>query len=369
MTPPHLSSTKILLVHATAGAGHTKAAEAVFHGLEKRAPKTAVIIDALDHTSPFFRVAYSKGYEFMVGKMPTFWAGFFALTDQRWFLPVFRFIRRIYNGMNAGPLVKFVREGNFDVVVSVHFFSAEVLGWMRRTGQLKAKVVVIVTDYDVHHIWVVDGVDEYCVASEFTRSRLVKMGVDENKIFVTGIPVDEKFTVVRDKKEVRGRLGLDAQKFTILLSTSSFGFGPIEELAELLHEEQMIIICGNNKELFGRLTQKANPLHKICKFVNNMEELMAASDVMITKPGGLSITEALANNLPLIFFSAIPGQEAGNVRVLAANGIGWSDLALADIASTIRGLSCSPAAFHEAREKTKALARPHSVQDIIKRLI
>jgi processive 1,2-diacylglycerol beta-glucosyltransferase len=368
MTPSTSSSRKILILHATAGAGHRKAAEAIQHGLEKRG-FNPTIIDALELTNPFFKKAYSQGYEFMVGKLPKLWAIFFELTDQKWMQPIFRFGRRIYNGLNTRKLVKFVKEGDFDVIVTTHFLSTEVCGWLKATGQIRSKFVTMVTDFDVHRVWVVGGVDVFLVASDFTKKRLIGLGIDERKIFVTGIPVDEKFIVPRDKNETRRKLGLREDLFTVLLSTSSFGFGPIEELAALLKDLQLIIICGNNATLYERMAAKGNPLHKICKFVGNMEEMMAASDVMITKPGGLSIVEALANHLPLIFFSAIPGQEAGNVRVLAEHGIGLSDKSVPEMAAEIRRLASSPEAIREARERTKALARPDSVAAIIRHFL
>lgn len=358
----------ILVIHASAGAGHRKAAEALQHGLEARG-LASVLIDALDHTNVFFRLAYTRGYEFAVGKLPVIWAFFFALTDQAWFLPVFRMVRRVYNGVNTGPLVEYIKAGKFERIVVTHFLAAEVCGYLRRTGAITAKVVVVVTDFDVHKIWLIPGVDEYCVASEYTRGRLQALGVDAAKIFVTGIPLDEKFTRPRHKQDVRRCLGLDAEAFTVLISTSSFGFGPIEELAGYFKDIQLIIICGNNQRLRHCLDVQANPRHKVCGFVDNMEEMMAAADVMVTKPGGLSVTEALANNLPMVFFSAIPGQEAGNVRVLAANGIGLSGLPLRDIASEVLGMAASPAALADAREKTKKLAKPDSVRDVIARLV
>ena len=329
----------------------------------------AAIIDALDLTNPFFKYAYSKGYEFMVGQLPTFWGVFFALTDQAWFLPVFRAVRRVYNGLNTGRLVAYLKKGQFDRIVVTHFLAAEVCGYLRRTRQISGKLVVVVTDFDVHKIWLINGVDEYCVASAYTKERLIAMGVDAGKIFVTGIPLDEKFTQARDKAATRRKLGLEPDLFTVLVSTSSFGFGPIEELAEYFKGLQVIIICGHNEKLHGSLSARGNPHHKICRFVDNMEEMMAASDVMVTKPGGLSVTEALANHLPLVFFSAIPGQEAGNVRVLAASGVGLSGLPLRDLASEVLGLSASPAALEEARRRTNALAKPNSVGDIIARLV
>ena len=328
-----------------------------------------MIVDALDYTTAFFRVSYRQGYEFVVGQLPDCWAVFFALTDQSWFLPVFRAVRRVYNGINTFRLVRYLKAGQFDVIVATHFLAAEVCGYLRRTGAIRAKVVVVVTDFDVHKIWLIPGVDAYCVASEYTRERLAALGVDAARISVTGIPLDEKFTRPRDKKEVRRALGLDGDAFTVLVSTSSFGFGPIEELAAYFSGIQLIVICGNNRSLRTRLQARANPRHKICGFVDNMDEMMAAADVMVTKPGGLSVTEALANNLPMVFFSAIPGQEAGNVRVLAANGIGVSGLPLRDLASEVLGMAASPAALHEAREKTRKLAKPDSVRDVIASLV
>ena len=326
-------------------------------------------MDALTYTSPFFRSTYSQGYEFMVGKLPKLWAVFFELTDQKWLQPVLRIIRRLYNRLNTAPLVRFIKDGQYDVIVTTHFLSTEVCGWLRRTGQINARFVTIVTDYDVHRIWHVSGVDAYLVASEYTRNRLIALGVDEKLVSVTGIPVDEKFIRPRDRGETRRKLGLREDLFTVLLSTSSFGFGPIEELATLLKDLQLIIICGNNKTLFEKMSARGNPLHKICGFVDNMEEMMAASDVMLTKPGGLSVSEALANHLPLIFFSAIPGQEAGNVRVLAEHGIGLSDKTLPEIAAALKTFADSPATYQAARDATKILARPNSVADIISHLI
>ncbi|MBF0123268.1 MAG: hypothetical protein HQL21_07695 [Candidatus Omnitrophica bacterium] len=369
MMPPNSFSKKILILHATAGAGHRKAAEAIYNGFKARGMTSVECVDALEYTHPFFRKAYTQGYEFMVGKIPKLWGIFFELTDQEWFQPIFRNTRRFYNGLNTAPLVRFIKDGRYDVIVTTHFLSTEVCGWLRRTGQINAKFVTIVTDYDVHKIWNVAGVDLFLVASEFTKGRLVAMGVDDKKVVVTGIPVDEKFIKLRDKRETRRMLGLAEDKFTVLVSTSSFGFGPIEELATLLRDTQLVIICGNNKALYDAMVARENPHHKICKFVDNMEELMAASDVMITKPGGLSITEALSYHLPLIFFSAIPGQEAGNVRVLAANGIGISDQSLSEIVSEIKALASFPDKLQAACQVTQKLSRPHSVADIIKQLI
>lgn len=324
--------------------------------------------DALDHSSALFSATYASFYAYMVGKLPGLWEKFFELSDQAWFSPVFCSVRRVYNALNAGPLVRLVTEGEFDVVVSTHFFATEVCGYLRQTGKLRSRLVTIVTDYDVHRIWLSSGVDLYLVACEHTRERLIALGVDPGRVRVTGIPVDEKFLAPRDKQEIRRKLGLRPEAFTALVSTSSFGFGPIDELAEQLKDVQLILICGNNKALAGKIAARKNPLHKVCGFVNNMEEMLAATDVMVTKPGGLSITEALSAGLPMIFFSAIPGQEAGNVAVLERYKIGSSGQSLPDIAAKIHALASSPERLAAARAACAALARPRSVEDIIRNL-
>ena len=186
------------------------------------------------------------------------------------------------------------------------------------------------------------------------------------KITVTGIPTDEKFSWRRDKGEMRRKLGLQENIFTVLVATGSFGIGPIEKIIAAIHNIQVIVVCGHNKNLFARLSRAKKDLVKVFGLVNNMDELMAASDVMVTKPGGLSICEALASHLPMIFFNAIPGQETGNIRVLKAHGVGISDCTIEQIAQKLQEFNSSKEQYAAAVEQTKALARPNAVHDIIK---
>ncbi|MDI1479366.1 glycosyltransferase [Polyangium sp. y55x31] len=359
---------KILLLHASAGAGHRKAAEAIERGLRRRGI-SPTIADALTYTSPLFRRAYVRGYERMVREHSKLWATFFDLTDTPSLRPMVRSVRRLGHALSTRSLVKRVQEGQFDTIVSTHFLSTEVVGDLRLRGAIGARLVTVVTDYDVHTIWLSKGVDFYLVAAESTRRKMLTLGVEPQRIAVTGIPVDETFVTPRDRASTRRRLGLDPDRFTLLLSTSSFGFEPIEQLAALLEDFQIIVICGHNEVLYRRMCAHWRPRHAIHRFVHNMDEMVAASDVVITKPGGLTIAEALASRVPLVFFSAIPGQEERNVRVLAEHGIGSSPGSLEGIASEIRRLSSHPDALREARNRAEALARPDSVSAIIDRLV
>ena len=356
----------ILIIHASAGAGHQKAAEAVFDGIKSSSAHQARIIDGLDLTSQSFKNLYRNTYTLLISKVPWLWGIFFGIADVRPLLPLVRFVRRVQNSVNAKPLEEFLKKEQFDCIISTHFFPTEVVSRLKRTGAVRSKLITVVTDFDVHSIWMAPNVDQYAVASDWTKNKLASMGVAPEKIAVTGIPVNAKFTVRRDKKEMRRKLGLKEQAFTVLVATGSFGIGPIEKIIRAIETFQTVVVCGHNKSLFDRLSRIQRPSLKVCGLVNNMDELMAASDVMVSKPGGLSICEALASGLPMIFFNAIPGQETNNIRVLRVYGTGVSTSMTADIAETLEEYRSAPQTYLKAVEQTKVLAKPNAVQDIIK---
>ena len=356
---------KALVIYATAGAGHRKAAEAIYEGLQSLPDVDAVLVDSLDHTSRFYKYSYSNVYTFLITKVPFLWGFMFQLLDVPFLLPFVRFARRMRNSLHGAALNKYLKQEQFDYIFSTHFFPNEVAAHLKRKGAIKSEIICVVTDYDVHSIWLSDGIDKYAVASEWTRKKIMSLGVEEDNILVTGIPTLSKFSSYSDISELKQKLGVKDGVFTVLVATGSFGFGPIEEIIQHLPDFQVVVVCGHNKELYSRLSKQEKELVKICGLVDNMDELMAVADVMITKPGGLSISEALVSGLPLIFFSAIPGQETNNVNVLKEHGIGISGCAVSEMADILKGYKTSEEEFNSAKEATKALARPSAVKDII----
>ncbi len=357
---------KILIIHATAGAGHKKAAEAIHDGLQRHTTHQVTSIDCLDYTNPFFKKSYPAAYVFMVTKAPALWGFFFGLVGLPFMQPLVRLVRRCYHKINAGALENFIRKEQFDVIITTHFMSAEVSGYLKRTHQIKSKIICCVTDFDVHPIWINRGVDVYTGACDFTREKIISLGVPSHRVFVTGIPTDEKFSELVDRKVMREKLKINKEGFTVLLATGSFGMGPLEELIDSLAGYQLLVVCGHNKALYERLKSRNDDRVHIYGLVHNMHELMSAADVMITKPGGLSIAEALVKKLPMIFFSAIPGQETGNINVLKkyeaaedqSNGI-------MDIINRLDDLSTHPQTFENLQKKLGILSKPNAVKDII----
>ncbi len=357
---------KILLIHATAGAGHQKAAEALFASLKEKGGNDVYLIDILDYTNPLFKKMYKDSYSFMVTKVPQFWGLMFGTLDLPWMYPVMSFGRRIYNYLNTGKLRKFLIKEDFDYIVTTHFMSNEVVSALKKSERINAHLISVVTDFDVHRIWLGTGVDDYCVASDWTKKKLMSLGVPETMIHVTGIPTNEKFSAEKNIPALKEKLQLNPDMFTVLIATGSFGIGPIEEIMEALEGFQVLVVCGHNKKLHETLSSKATPTRKIYGLVNNMHELMAVSNAMVTKPGGLSICEALVSHLPMIFFNAIPGQETNNVKVLKEHGVGISDCTVPQIVEKLNEYKNSTMHYLSAVEKTKYLAKPQAVQSILK---
>lgn len=357
---------KILVIHASAGAGHTKAAEALYQGIKDSTQHHVVLVNALDHTSPFYKKSYQNIYTFLVTRLPWAWGSFCWVADRVCLRRLVRFSRRIFNSMIAKALTEYLKKENFDWIFSTHFLANEVSTSLKRKNLIHSKIVSVVTDFDVHSIWLARGIDFYAVATGRTKEKLKKLGVPEEKIINTGIPTDKKFSAYKDITAFKNKLGLKKDIFTVLIATGSFGMGPITEIVGTLKGFQVLVICGRNRNLYKKLSASAGDSTHIYGLVDNMDELMAVADVMMTKPGGLSIAEALVNHLPLIFFSPIPGQETNNIKVLQEYGVGFSHPDIKTMVAEIRRLSQSVDYLQKAKEKVMQIARPDAVKEILK---
>jgi processive 1,2-diacylglycerol beta-glucosyltransferase len=356
---------KVLVIYATAGAGHKMAAQAVYNGLKGQPGVEAVFVDSLDYTSAYYKYLYSRVYTLLITRAPWAWGFFFWLLDRPVLQPLVRLARRIQNSLQANNLHRYLVEQQFDYIISSHFFPNEVAGFLKRTGKIKSRIICCVTDFDVHRIWLSAGVDFYTVACGSTQKKMAALAVPPEKVIVAGIPTDQKFSRPRDIAQLRRQLGLESGIFTVLIATGSFGIGPIAEIVEALPGFQIMVVCGHNKNLYQKLSGLQSKAVKIFGLVNNMDELMAASDAMITKPGGLSISEALVTGLPMIFFNAIPGQEENNVRVLRGYGVGGSNCPISEMTEVLLQWQAQSVEFAELRNNIRSLAKPSAVKDII----
>lgn len=359
---------KILLIYGSAGAGHKKAAQAVYQSLKKHpsSPKlTLSIIDALDYTSPFFKSSYAGTYEFAAKYLPSVWGFFYYFFNNKIIYKFVQCLCRLINGLNSGRLVKFILEDNPDVAVFTHFFASEVAVNLKKQGKFKGKLISIVTDFGLHSFWVSKYIDQYLVASEETKEQLLSWGVEAEKIIITGIPILSDFSAPLNRREILAKLNLKEDLFTVLIGSGGFGAGPVEKVIKVLDKLnqplQVLVVCGTNKKLCKKI-QTLKPILKISLtvygFVDNMPELMSVSEVMITKSGGLTSSEALAKRLPLIIISPIPGQERGNCHILVKYGAAYEAKNVNEVGLKISEFINSSDLLARFKENTLLLAKP-----------
>jgi len=327
---------KVFIVHASVGSGHKRSAEAIYNYFkENYSSRQVQIIDVLDKTRPLFKKLYSRGYFFLVNHATWAWEIAFWLTSLQCLKPVNDFLNFLTDRLSAKEFSEFLTRENPDHVITTHFMPSEITAYLKKKAVIKSKLTTVVTDFAVHPYWICQGTDTYVVASGFAKGQLVNAGVKEEQIKESGIPVDAKFFLRYERSILAAKFGIVKDKFTCLLVTGSFGLGPIEEIVELLYKDiQLLVVCARNKALYRRLSRKNYPGILVFGFVDNIEEMMAASDIIITKPGGLTIAEVLAIGLAPVFISPIPGQETKNIEVLKRYGIGdtaSSPLALKEI--------------------------------------
>ena len=319
---------KTLIVYASAGVGHKKAAEAVYNAY-KATDKTEKIVylDMLDKCNALMKVAYPGLYIFAVKHAVWIWALLFRMTNNRTFFKTTKKLKMFIEGSSCREFTKYLKEEQFDVIISTHFYSSAIIGELKKKSEIKSKLISVVTDYRVHSYWLTPENDKFLVASSQTKDDLIKDGIDKDKIEITGIPADLKFSVKHDKKSIVEKMKFIDKDLRILIMGGGFGVGPFEyllrNLAVLKDELNLVFACGYNQDLLSRLKHLSKELDfkvNLLGYADNVDELMQASDLIITKAGGITLTESLVSGLPAIVINPIPGQEEGNAGCLASKG-------------------------------------------------
>jgi processive 1,2-diacylglycerol beta-glucosyltransferase len=370
---------KVLLLSASAGAGHLRAAEAVEKAFKQTADadsREVKHIDVLDYTNKVFRHLYSKAYIDLVNKLPEVPGWVYDKLDKPW-----KNERRrlALDKLNTRPFVKLLREYQPDLIVCTHFLPAEIVSWLKAKERLSSRQVIIVTDFDVHAMWLVHHYERYFVALDEARVYLMALGIKQTRITVSGIPIDPVFAKKKNKREMRLKHGLAADRTTILVSAGGFGVGAVDALiASLLplqHRAQVVAICGRNEELKQRLTRlaarakpNASVLLKPFGYTQEMDELMAASDLVLGKPGGLTTSEALARGLVFVIVNPIPGQEERNSDHLLEGGAAIRCNNLPALSYKLDRLLADPSRFASMQANSRRMGKPNAAMEIVEQL-
>ena len=371
---------KVLLLSASAGAGHVRAAEAIekaFSQAEDAGSREVLHVDVLNYTNKLFRHLYSKAYIDLVNKMPEVPGWFYDKLDKPW-----KNERRrlALDKLNTRPFVKLLRNYRPDLIVCTHFLPAEIVSWLKAKERLASRQVIIVTDFDVHAMWLVHHYEHYFVAIDEARVYLEVLGIPAEKITVSGIPIDPVFGIKKDKQEMRAKHGLAPDRTTILLSAGGFGVGSVDALVSSLlplqHRAQIVAICGRNEELKKRLTKlaartkaDATVLLKPFGYTKEMDELMTASDIVLGKPGGLTTSEALAKGLVFVIVNPIPGQEERNSDHLLEGGVAIRCNNLPTLSYKLDRLLSDPRRVQSMKMNALRMGHPNAASEIVGQLM
>ena len=361
-----MTANKVTVLSAASGAGHVRAADALVSAFEKRGAR-ANHIEVLKYTNSVFRRVYSDLYKELVNKRPGILGWVYDSMDRPW---KYQKRRLALDMLSSGRLMKLLLKDRPEIAVCTHFLPAEILVYLRKKKMIEVPIGIVVTDIDAHAMWLYKDIDWYFVASEETRVYMSALGIPEETIYVTGIPIDPVFGEERQKSAARLQIGLDPNLTTLLVSAGGFGVGPVEALIQSLlkikYPVQIAVICGRNPQLEQRLKKfiaTSHPL-KVIGFTNEMERWMAAADLLVGKAGGLTSAEALARGLVLVIVNPIPGQEERNTDHFLEEGVAIRCNNLPALAFKIDGLLSSKERFSRMQRSVRSLARPHAARDI-----
>ena len=375
--------TPLLVLSVSAGNGHVRAAQALCAAAQARAPTGgAVHIDAMAHMTAGFRKVYTDWYLQLIHRAPDLWSYLHQKSDSTPHSAVSQRLRRGIERASAGALLREVRRVRPAAIVCTHFLPAELLMRERNRGRLDCPVWLQVTDYDLHNMWIVPGLQGYLAATEEVAFRMRSRGLPAAQVHVTGIPVMPDFSApdapaLAREANVR-RLGLDPARRVVLMTSGGAGVGDLA--ARVAHalalqgpgcDFQVIAVAGRNTAALGSLQamQARHPGRLLpVGFTDEMHRLMAAADLVVTKPGGLTIAECLALGKPMLLVSPIPGQEEHNAGFLMEEGAAWLAYDTIGLGYKLAGLMAAPERLAHMASRSRALGRPDAAQCVLDRV-
>jgi processive 1,2-diacylglycerol beta-glucosyltransferase len=374
---PSGGGPRIAILHASTGGGHRRAAQGLATAIDRVAPQATVReVDTLVFASRLYRDTYAASYNAMAARAPRLWG---VLYHSSALAPVNRGtapVRLAVDRMNLRRLVRVLEGEGADAVVCTHFLPVEALSERRRVGRLRVPLYCVITDFTAHPFWAFPHVDRYFVASERVLDELVTNGVARERIEVTGIPVDPRFADTIGRDAARARLGLDPARPVVLVMGGGSGVGPLADLAERLAAHplapQVVVVCGTNGRL--RVVIEALPAARsgaitVLGFTHAVDVLLEACDVVVSKAGGLTCSEALVKRAPLVIFRPTPGQEVGNAEYLESGGAAVHADTLDMVEASVARWITDPEARERAREAAGRLAKPNAALDIARRVL
>lgn len=360
---------RVLILSASVGSGHVKAADALARAMRARCDVDEVLSDdSLDHTNVLHKQFYSTLYKKLSSMLPEFLGWWYETSDDPWVADKGRLLIDLPQAL---PLMNLVRDFRPDVILCTHFMPAGVISWLIANGKLDARLGVVITDFHFHAFWITRAFNWYFVAQEDDKIHMEALGLPGDRIEVTGIPVEPEFGVPVDAAAVLGRHGLQPGRPTILVAGGALGMSPatavVRQLLQLDRDFQAIIVCGKNGDMQDEIVDllKDRPADfRVFGYTKEMSDFMSVASILLSKPGGMTTAEAVACGLPMMILDPIGGQEERNADVLLEAGAAVKCSEVTLVAHKLRRLLDDPARLARMSRNARMLGRPNAASEI-----
>ena len=371
---------KVLIFYASYGGGHLNAAKSIKECIDTNYPNYETeLIDCMKYINKPIEKITTAAYREMAKKAPWAWGKIYSDSQKG---PLAHISSRS-NKIFAIKLLKLLREKQPDIIISTHPFGSQMCSYLKRKGKITAEIATIMTDFSPHDQWLVgnETTDFFFVANDKMKDYLVSKNIPDSKVFVTGIPISSRFLRTYNRKEILKEFDLkDNTKNILFFGGGEFGLGKartveiFNNLVKNFNDIQVIAIAGKNEKMkseFEKIVEENNKQDcvRVLAFTNKVPELMSISDLVISKPGGLTTSESLASNLPMIIINPIPGQEEENAEFLESKGTGiWlrKDDSSREV---LKSVIDNPEKLSTMKKNTEILAKKHSTENICKILL
>lgn len=363
---------KVLILSISAGGGHGHAAEAIKDYINLEDPKSEVkIVDALKYINPLIDKVVIGSYLKTLKVTPSLYGKLYTHSEGEYTLA--NTISSKFIEIITYKLLPLIDDFNPDILISTHPFSTEMISIMKSKYNILLPCISIITDYYPHSSWLHHNINAYVVSNSDMIENMVSKGIPRSTIYNLGIPVKPDFNKIHKRSDTLKELNLSQCKITILVMGGSLGMGSItsiyEQLDKINKDVQIIIITGKNKKLYTELLKlKESSLKetRIIGFTNEVNKYMQACDLLLTKPGGLTITEALICQIPIGLFSPIPGQEEKNAEFLLKYNLAINLTDISNCGNTVEELLQSEENLANMRKNCERFSKPYSGDDILK---
>ena len=323
---------KILIISLAAGSGHIQAAKALIRTAEADFPQLICRhIDIAEYITPLLKRTTIHGYGFLVSHMPHVWSSLFRLSDNKTFIKAYRALTDYLKMLNSFEFLHEVEAFAPDHIICTHFLPAEILTHAMKKQKKNIPITLVLTDYGIHPIMIVKGLDGYVVPTKLMGQELINdYSIPASRVHEFGIPIDPRFYEHRSPEEIRLRYSLSPQLPVILILSGGEGLIKISKtikalFSQLHHPVAIFAIAGKNKKLFKLISKLTPPSHITYQplgWTDDIPNLMSIANVVVSKPGGLTTTECVVSGVPLVAINPIPGQEEFNINYLTENNFG-----------------------------------------------